>query len=466
MKSSFVKRLIAFVTAAALLSLFAISSFAYTSSDFDALSSNVALLVSYDYGDILFEKNADLKTSPSSLVKIATAIVAIDYYGENGLDTVITANRSAIDSVPYGTIASGLKGGENLTVRQLLYYILVQSANDATHILAYQIGSENMAGGTDEIGSFVKMLNDFAVELGCNDTYFADSTGVDDSKNVSTARDISKIAAYAYKNETFREISSTVAYSMPETNMNTSRLLTTNNSLIVSSSEYYYELAIGMKSGASDKGRCLVATTELSGRSYIAVVMESDFEEIENEDEEGEITKNYVNHSFIDAKALLTWANDKLIYKTVVDENTVTGIELSVENGIGVDYVMLRPDGKISKLVPKTFDTKDVKIEVINSELPEKLYATVNEGDEVCTAKVIYDGEILGEVKLVCANTVKKNVLLAIGSAISKVLGIPVIRVLIIIVIAVLIIFIIRSSVSKKKKRRIRVVKDNDGNQK
>lgn len=413
----------------------------------DELGSEIALLISLDYGTVIYEKNADKVTAPSSLVKIVTAIMALDYYSEDGLDTIITADYSAILAVPYGSIASGLMSGENLTVEQLLYYILVQSANDATHILAYQIGSENPREGMSPLESFVAMMNDFAKEKGCTDTAFSDCTGIDNVGNRSTANDIAKLASYAAENETFMKICGTLAYNMPATNKNYARTLTTGNSIIMSSSEYYYRYANGMRTGASDKGRCLVATSEKDGYNYLAVVMESPLETTDDGEE--------INYSFKDASALLKWANTKLSYIVIVDENTVTGLEVYVENGKGVDYVRLVPSSQIRELVPSSIKDSDIDFVIEQGAIPESLKATVEKGQVVCKAKVVYDGRVFGEVDLVCANTVSLSVGAVLMSFFSSLWGILVILLVAVVIIAL----VFLRSIKKSKKKRIRVVR-------
>lgn len=441
------KKILSLVLAIMILTFSCVGVSAYEVDGGDELRSEIALLVSLDYGTVIYEKNADKVTAPGSLVKIVTAIMALDYYGEDGLDTVITADYYAILEVPYGSVASGLMSGENLTVEQLLYYILVQSANDATHILAHQIGSENLREGLTPLESFVAMMNDFAKEKGCTDTVFADCTGLDDGGNRSTARDIAKLASYAAENETFMRICNTLAYNMPATNKNYARTLTTGNSIIMSSSEYYYRYANGMKTGSTDKGRCLVATSEKDGYNYLTVVMESPLEITEDGKE--------TNHSFKDANTLLKWANNKLSYIVIVDENTVTGLEIPVENGKGVDYVRLVPSAQIKELVPSSIRDSDIDFVIEQGAIPESLKATVEKGQVVCKAKVMYDGKELGEVELVCANAVELSVGSALLSFFSSGLGIVVILLVAILVVAV----IFLGSSKKKNKKKIRIVR-------
>ncbi|MBR5272341.1 MAG: D-alanyl-D-alanine carboxypeptidase [Clostridia bacterium] len=443
------KKILALLIAVVIVLASAFCVSAYEVDGSENFGSEIALLVSLDYGTVIYEKNADKVTAPSSLVKIVTAIMAIDYYGEDGLDTVITANETAILTVPFGSIASGLLTGEQLTVEQLLYYILVQSANDATHILAYQIGSDNLREGCSELESFVAMMNDFAKEHGCEKTVFSDCTGIDNEGNRSTAREIAKLSAYAAQNETFMKICGTLAYNMPATNRNYARTLTTGNNVIMSSSEYYYRYANGMKTGASDKGRCLVATSEKDGYNYLSVVMESPV----ITDDEGKQT----NYSFKDTQTLLKWANDKLAYLVLVDENTVTGIEVDVVNGKKVDYVRLVPSAQIKELVPSDIKDSDIEFVIEDGAIPEKLEAAINKGDVVCKAKVMYNGRFLGEVDLVCANSVELSVGEVLRSFFTSGWGIMVI--LLIVVLVVVVILLRNFKKQSKKKGTIKVVK-------
>lgn len=444
------KKLLSLALAVITLLVSCVCVSAYEVDGSENFGSEITLLISLDYGTVVYEKNADEVTAPSSLVKIVTSIMALDYYGEEGLDTVITANYDAIISVPFGSVASGLKSGENLTVRQLLYYIMVQSANDAAHILAYQIGSENQRDGLSPMESFVCMMNDFAKSKGCENTVFSDCTGIDNVGNRSTANDIAILASYAAENEIFMEICSTLAYNMPATNKNFARTLTTGNQIIMSSTEYYYRYANGMKTGSSDKGECLVATSRKDGYNYLVVVMEAPIEAVDG----GEI-----DYSFKDAQSLLKWANTRLSYIEIVDETTITGIEVPVRNGKGVDYVRLVPSATIKELVPSSIKDSDISFIIEDGAIPEFLDAGVKQGDVVCKARVVYNGKELGVVDLVCANTVELSVGSVLLSFFSSGWGILVIFLVIIAIIVLAFIISMKRSKNKRVKKKIKVVR-------
>ncbi|MBF6841874.1 D-alanyl-D-alanine carboxypeptidase family protein, partial [Acinetobacter baumannii] len=153
-----------------------------------------------DTGQILYEKNPHLKLHPASTTKIMTGILAI----ENGnLNDVVTVD----DETPYVIKGShiALEPGEKLTLKDLLYALLIESANDSALVIA-----KHIAGTAEE---FAKMMNDKAKELGALNTNFVNPHGLTDENHLTTAYDLSLIARYAMKNETFREIVSNYTYT-------------------------------------------------------------------------------------------------------------------------------------------------------------------------------------------------------------------------------------------------------------
>jgi len=150
--------------------------------------ADIVLLFSLDDGTVIFSKNADKTTAPASLTKITTAILTIENC-EN-LDTVITVPSYCITLLNgTGSSMAGLKAGEEVTVRQLLYCMLVKSANEAANILADYIG-----GGSIE--NFVSMMNDFAARVGAEGTHYVNAHGLDAEGQYTTANDLAKITKY------------------------------------------------------------------------------------------------------------------------------------------------------------------------------------------------------------------------------------------------------------------------------
>ena len=185
-------------------------------------SAKGAFVYEVNTGTVLYAYNPDLRVSPGSLVKLVTALVAIEY---GNLNDKITVSTREISKLPVGAITSGLKNGEVVTLEDVLHCLIIESANDAALVLAeYVAGSE---------ADFVPLMNERIQEMGCTDTYFTNCHGLDDSNQYTTARDMAKITTAACENEIFKELFGTVSYTVPATNkMDEERKLESGNHLM------------------------------------------------------------------------------------------------------------------------------------------------------------------------------------------------------------------------------------------
>ena len=184
-----------------LLPLCTVRSHAAFNSSLDT-KADIVLLISLDNGAVIFDKNADKRTAPASLTKITTAILTIENC--QNLDEVITIKQSSINAIS-GTNSStaGLLPGEEISIRNLLYCMMVKSANEAAVVLADYIG-----GGS--VANFVKMMNDFVMDIGCADTHFVNPHGLDADGHYTTANDLALITKHALTLPLFSEIVNTV----------------------------------------------------------------------------------------------------------------------------------------------------------------------------------------------------------------------------------------------------------------
>ena len=233
------------------------------------IKAKAAVLVDADEGRIIFGQNEQEREYPASITKVMTALLTLEAVdaGKLSLDQPITASAVVNDQDPEGSSA-GIEEGEVLTVEQLLYCLLLVSANEAACILA-----ETVAGSQD---AFVALMNQRAQELGCTGTHFVNPNGLHDPNHYSTAWDIYLFTREAMKNETFMKICSTASYVVPATNMSEERELYTTNSLISNwrIMGYQYDGADGIKTGSTEEsGYCLVSTAKRSGRRLVAVVL-------------------------------------------------------------------------------------------------------------------------------------------------------------------------------------------------
>ena len=219
------------------------------------VSANSAVVIDADTGCVIYEKNAYERKGMASTTKIMTALVALE---NCPLEKDIQVSDFAI-GVEGSSIY--LKQGEHLTMKQLLYALMLQSANDAATAIAYEVGGN--------IEGFAQLMNKKAEELGLKDTHFTNPHGLFDDEHYTTAYDLALITRYALENPTFREIVSTQKTIIPLNNGEGSRVLVNHNKLLRS-----YDGCIGVKTGFTKKtGRCLVTAAEKEGTTVIAVTL-------------------------------------------------------------------------------------------------------------------------------------------------------------------------------------------------
>ena len=217
---------------------------------FPSVSAKSAILIDADSERVLLEKNACLRLPMASTTKIMTALVALER-GDPDDTVTITADSVGIEgSSIYLTL------GEELTLKELLYALLLASANDAATAIAIHI-----SGSVD---AFASLMNEKAAELSLTDTHFENPHGLDSKDHYTTAYDLARITAAALKNKTLAEIVSTYKY-----NISGNRTLVNHNKLL-----RQYDGCIGVKTGyTKSDGRCLVSAARRDGMTLIAVTL-------------------------------------------------------------------------------------------------------------------------------------------------------------------------------------------------
>ena len=219
------------------------------------ISAVSAIVIEADTGTALWEKNADEHRAMASTTKIMTALLTIE---AGGLDREFTVDPLAI--LVEGT-SMGLREGDRVSRRDLLYGILLPSGNDAANAAAVSVSGS--------IGAFVELMNSRAQELGLSNTHFVTPSGLDADGHYTTARDLAKLAAFAMKNEVFREVAACKSAEVEFGNPPYKRTLYNSNKML-----RRYDGAIGVKTGFTRAaGRCLVSAAERNGRTVIAVTL-------------------------------------------------------------------------------------------------------------------------------------------------------------------------------------------------
>lgn len=219
-------------------------------------SATSMALMDGDTGELIYSKNCDERREPASTTKICTAITVLE-------------NCTILDlPMPIPDKAVGVEGsslylqkGEMLTVRDLLYGLMLQSGNDCAVALSI------IVGGSEQ--GFVKMMNETAEKAGAADTNFMNPHGLHHDEHYTTARDLCSIAYYAMKNPTFREIVATKRHKTPYHGHDYDRNFPNKNKIL-----FNYEGGNGIKTGFTKKsGRCLVSSATRNGKTYICTVL-------------------------------------------------------------------------------------------------------------------------------------------------------------------------------------------------
>ncbi|MGB9802564.1 D-alanyl-D-alanine carboxypeptidase family protein [Desulfofundulus sp.] len=224
--------------------------------------AKAALLMDARNGQVLYQKSATLPMYPASTTKILTAIIALEH---SRLDDVVTVPREA--TLVEGS-SIGLQEGERLTMEDLLYALLLSSANDAAVAIA-----DHVAGS---VPAFAALMNQKARSIGARASNFQNPSGLPDPRHYTTAYDMALITRYAMQNPTFRAIVSTRFKQIHRPDADRSKgppqeHLWNHNRLLSR-----YEGAIGVKTGYTvEAGQCLVAAAQRDGRELIAVVLNS-----------------------------------------------------------------------------------------------------------------------------------------------------------------------------------------------
>jgi D-alanyl-D-alanine carboxypeptidase (penicillin-binding protein 5/6) len=248
-----------------------------------SVAAESAILMNADTGAILYKKNEKVSHYPASTVKIATVSYALSMR-ENELNKEIIADYDALATItdieleranyspPYSLVPRhthmGIKRGEILTLRDLLYGTILVSACDASNVIAKEIGGS--------IPEFMNKLNEYLRSIGCLNTTLKNPHGLYHPEQKTTVYDLATLTRFAMQNPTFCEIVKTVRYVRPETNKQKSSNLIQINKLL-KPGEFYYSRAIGVKSGyLSIAKNNLVAAAEFDGRVLIAVLMKTE----------------------------------------------------------------------------------------------------------------------------------------------------------------------------------------------
>ncbi|MBR5246225.1 MAG: D-alanyl-D-alanine carboxypeptidase [Clostridia bacterium] len=411
--------------------------------------SDIVLLINTDTETVILDKNADKRSAPASLTKIVTCMLVLENCTD--LSTMVTCKRESLNGLyEQNAATAGILAGETLSIKDLLYCLMLPSAADAANILADYVGNG--------IDNFVVMMNEFVAKLGCENTKFYNAHGLDTDPNAyTTANDLYKITKYALQNPIFKEITSTSRYDIAPTNKYsyTRYLHNTNKMMNPGIPDYYCSAVTGVKTGTTDAaGRCVITTASRDGYNYLLIVMGAPQYDIDNDGVEE-------NVAFTESKKIYNWAFDNIELTKVTDKTDVVTV-VDVEYNSKVDHLRLVPAEEISALVPLGTKSGSLVTRPVEGETPKVVKAPIKKGEVIGKAEVLYGNDIVATVDLVAAEDIDLNIFLLIIGIIKNILSSTIVKVLLIIfviLVAIYILLIIRRNKIRAKRKKIRMIK-------
>lgn len=317
-----------------------------------AENSAAACVIEMQTGEIVYEKNSVERLPMASTTKVMTCITALE-----NCDMWETATVSANAANTEGS-AAYIEEGNEISVVDLLYGLMLNSGNDAAVAIA-----EHVSGSVE---GFVELMNAKAQEIGVGNTHFTNPNGLPDDDHYTTAYDLAMITRYAMQNQTFREIVSTVDFGALIVNTGDVLPFHNHNKLLGD-----YDGCIGVKTGYTDKaGRCFVSAAERDGLSFVAVTLNDNDDWQDHKDMLDDAFSRYSMRQVAYAGASAPYSKYNLIYG-------------------GDVFVPARNDMK-TKI--------DIKMNV-----PRRLTLPVAEGEKVGTADFVRDGQVIGTVDVCSA---------------------------------------------------------------
>lgn len=347
-------------------------------------TAKAAFLYEMDTDTVLYMYSPDTRVSPAGMVKLMTALLAVE---RGDMDKTVTVKESVLDLIDSSYSTAGLLPGEELTMRDLVYLCAVESGNDAAAVIADEIA------GSQE--SFVEMMNRRAEALGCTGTKFVNVHGVDDANQYITVRDLAKIYIAGLKNTEFSTMMSAKKYTVPATNLSPEREISTSN--FMQTGDTFGDLRVtgGRTCEDGDLGRGVLFTAHGGGHNILAIVMGS---RMEFDDDNGWII-SYGN--FEEGTILLNYGCDDFnTYQVIAKDGTVaqypvTGGENQVVAGARTAAAVALPDNVTAgNLLVKTYVSDSA------------LNAPVKKGDVIGMVQVWYGMVCVGQSDLIAMSDV------------------------------------------------------------
>ena len=328
------------------------------SNDDIAINSNNAIVINLNNNEIIYEKNKDEIISVASMQKIMTSIVAIENI--NNMDESFVIPEGILSNLDPELMMVGFSSYDTVTYKDLLYGTMLKSGADAAYLLSVNISSNEE--------EYVKLMNDKANSIKLKNTYFKNTTGLDEEGQYSTVEDISILLKYALNNKDFKDI------------ITTSEYITSNGDFIIkgpiyTSNKYDMTYFLGGKTGYTDNaGKCLASFGEKDGVKYLIVTAKAnpDIEDI----------------NFLDHKTLYEYFINNYSFKTIIHKGDIIETIYTTFD----EEVNLKSKKDITLYLSNDIKLEDLKIYYKGKK---ELERKIKKGDKIGQYIIEYNGEVI-----------------------------------------------------------------------
>lgn len=394
------------------------------SADAPELTAPAAYVVNLDTNIVVYDKNSDTQLQAASLTKMMTCLLLLEQY-QDQLDTItVTAPSYIYDLIWEKTTnasTADIRRGDTQTLRNLLYAMLLPSANEAAYIVA-----DYMGGGS--IDNFVAMMNDEAAAIGCTGTTFADPCGLDEG-NVTTAKDAYLILRALTAYDVVATVMASPSYDMG-TNDNyptPGTYIIQNTNKMVCNTSYYRAYTKGGKTGSLGEWQNFAGWHSQDGENYISVVLNVP----NGTDPDGG------RPALLETGTLMDWVYETYTIAPALD-TTQPITESRIVYSTQTDTVMLYPADDMMTLLPREGGAALTE-QVFN--LPDHLTAPLKQGDVVGTVTLTIGGESIGTVDLIAGSDVARNQMLYTISRVGEFFSSTYFKVVIMLTMAVVAVY-------------------------
>ena len=345
------------------------------------LNSYAAILIDANTGIPLYGKNEDVKLYPASITKILTGYIGCE---EGDLDDILTISQNALDAKGNGGSNIGLTLNEEISFEDVLYGVMLESANEGAGALAEYISGD--------IPSFVAKMNTVAKEIGCTNTNFTNTNGFHDDNHYTTCRDMALITKKAIENLDFSQIWGSVSHTISSTNKSSERFLHHSDLMLSHTSKYYYKGILGAKTGFHDEAGYTLATfAEKDGIELISIVMKADTREDTYTD-----TQTLLDHYFSTYHDISLFNKDNFNKK-------LDAVQIYNDREYIAGSTSIIAESSLDIKIPSSITENEIRLEY---NIPESLTPPIEEGDIIGTIDAYYSQHLLGSTNIIANSSI------------------------------------------------------------